>query len=96
MDGLIPAYIEHFRYVGLLIVLVLCGLGLPVLEDVAVLAGSFMAHHGITCYPLTVLVALVGVVTGDNSLFLIGRRLGTGILVYFVGHGRNGAEGTPL
>jgi len=79
----VSAYIEHFSYLGLFAVLVLCGVGLPVPEDVALLAGGFLVHRGITSYPVTIAVALVGVVIGDNSLFLIGRHFGGGLLSYF-------------
>lgn len=82
MGGLVSAYIQHFSYVGLFLVLILCGFGLPFPEDFALLAGGFMIHRGITSYPLTLAVSLVGVVTGDNSLFLIGRRFGSNLLTY--------------
>lgn len=83
MGVAVSAYIQHFSYLGLFVVLLLCGLGLPVPEDVALLAGGFLVHRGITAYPATMAVALVGVVAGDNSLFLIGRRFGSGLLSYF-------------
>ncbi|HJU12110.1 MAG TPA: DedA family protein, partial [Candidatus Binataceae bacterium] len=82
MTGLVSSYIEHFTYVGLFLVLVLCGLGLPVPEDLALLTGGFLIHRGITQYPITLAVSFVGVVAGDNSLFFLGRRFGTGILKY--------------
>jgi len=83
LDGVVSAYIVHFSYLGLFAVLMLCGLGLPVPEDVALLTGGFLVHRGITDYPTTLAISLVGVVMGDNSLFLIGRRFGTGLLSYF-------------
>ena len=91
MVGLISAYIEHFTYVGLFVVLLLCGLGMPIPEDVALLAGGYMVHRGITRYPITLAVSLVGVVAGDNSLFFLGRRFGTGWVRYF-GIGRPGRQ----
>lgn len=91
MVGLVSAYIEHFTYVGLFVVLLLCGLGLPLPEDVALLAGGYLVHRGITRYPITIAVSLVGVVAGDNSLFFIGRRFGTGLVRYFV-LGRPGTQ----
>jgi membrane protein DedA with SNARE-associated domain len=81
--GLVSAYIEHFTYVGLFVVLLLCGLGLPVPEDIALLAGGYLVHRGITRYPLTLLVSFLGVVAGDNSLFFLGRHFGTGLVRYF-------------
>jgi membrane protein DedA with SNARE-associated domain len=89
--GLISGYIEHFTYLGLFVVLLLCGLGMPIPEDVALLAGGYMVHRGITRYPITLAVSLVGVVAGDNSLFFLGRRFGTGWVRYF-GIGRPGRQ----
>jgi membrane protein DedA with SNARE-associated domain len=83
LAGLISAYIEHFTYLGLFVVLMLCGLGLPIPEDVAMLTGGYLAHRGITRYPITLVVSLLGVVAGDNSLFFMGRRFGSGLVRYF-------------
>jgi membrane protein DedA with SNARE-associated domain len=89
--GLISQYIEHFTYLGLFVVLLMCGLGMPIPEDVALLAGGYMVHRGVTRYPITLVVALVGVVAGDNSLFFLGRRFGTG-WVRYLGIGRPGRQ----
>jgi len=62
-------------------------MGLPIPEDAALLAGGFLVHRGVIQYPITILVALVGVVAGDNSLFFLGRRFGTGLVAY-LGYGR--------
>jgi membrane protein DedA with SNARE-associated domain len=82
LTGLVSSYIEHFTYLGLFVVLVLCGLGLPVPEDLALLTGGFLVHRGITQYPTTLAVSFIGVVAGDNSLFFLGRRFGAGVLKY--------------
>lgn len=88
---LVSSYIEHFTYAGLFVILMLCGLGLPLPEDVALLAGGFLVHRGVTHYPMTLAVSLLGVVVGDNSLFLLGRRFGTSIVRYF-GMNRPGSK----
>ncbi len=82
MVGLV-SYIEHFTYLGLFVVLLLCGMGLPMPEDVALLAGGYLVHRGIIRYPATLVISLLGVVAGDNTLFFFGRRIGTGLLAYF-------------
>lgn len=87
MAGLVSTYIQHWTYFGLFAVLALCGMGLPVPEDVALLAGGYLAHRGITQYPMTLAVSLFGVVAGDNSLYFLGRRFGTGLVAY-LGVGR--------
>jgi membrane protein DedA with SNARE-associated domain len=82
LTGLVSIYIEHFTYVGLFCVLILCGLGLPLPEDIALLAGGFLAHRGVIDLPMTMAVSLLGVVAGDNWLYFIGRRFGTGLVSY--------------
>jgi len=84
---LISGYIQHFTYAGLFLVLVLCGMGLPVPEDIALLAGGYLVHRGIIQYPATLMVSMIGVVAGDNSLFFLGRRFGSGVISY-LGLGR--------
>jgi len=79
----ISAYIEHFTYAGLFVILTLCGLRLPMPEDVGLLAGGFLAHRGVTRYPYTLVVSLLGVIAGDNSLYFIGRGVGANLLRYF-------------
>jgi membrane protein DedA with SNARE-associated domain len=81
---LVSPYIEHFTYLGLLVILLLCGMGLPLSEDVVLLAAGYLVHHGVTRYGPTLGVSLVGVVGGDLSLFLLGRRFGQGVLRYLV------------
>jgi membrane protein DedA with SNARE-associated domain len=82
LTGLVSSSIEHFTYVGLFLVLALCGLGLPVPEELPLLTGGFLVYRGITQYPATLLIAFVGVIAGDNSLFFLGRRFGTSVLKY--------------
>ncbi len=83
MTAFFSAYVEPSSYLGLLTVLILCGLGLPMPEDVVLLAGGYLAHQGLTRYPITLGVCLIGVVTGDTTLFFLGRRFGSGIVRYF-------------
>ena len=48
MTALVTSYIQHFPYLGLLLVLMMCGMGLLVPEDMALVAGGFLAHRGVT------------------------------------------------
>ena len=83
MVGLISQYIEHFTYLGLFVCLTLCGLGLPIPEDVALLVGGFLAYKGVTRYSITLIVAVLGVIAGDNTLYFVGRGLGSNLFPYF-------------
>jgi membrane protein DedA with SNARE-associated domain len=82
LTGLVSSYIEHFTYAGLFLILLLCGCGLPVPEELPLLTGGFLVYRGLTQYPTTLAISFVGVVAGDHSLFFLGRRFGTGVLTY--------------
>jgi membrane protein DedA with SNARE-associated domain len=82
LTELVSSSIEHFTYLGLFLVLALCGLGLPVPEELPLLTGGFLVYRGITQYPVTLVISFVGVIAGDNSLFFLGRRFGTSVLRY--------------
>ncbi|WP_025324097.1 VTT domain-containing protein [Deferrisoma camini] len=60
--------------------LVLTGLGLPVPEDVILLAAGAVVSWGRTGYYPIVGAALLGVLVGDLLLFLLGRRYGPNVL----------------
>jgi membrane protein DedA with SNARE-associated domain len=83
LAGFISSYIEHFTYLGLFVSLTLCGLGLPIPEDVALLVGGFLAYKGVTRYSITLIVALLGVIAGDNTLYFVGHGLGSNLFSYF-------------
>ena len=71
---------EHFGYLGILLVLLLCGLGLPLPEDVPLLTGGWLCYKGLANVWIMILVGLVGVLSGDFFLFWLGRRFGHQIM----------------
>jgi membrane protein DedA with SNARE-associated domain len=64
---------EQWGYLGLFVILVLGGVGLPVPEDVPLLAAGALIHHGDLDGRLAAIVALGGVVLADSLIFAIGR-----------------------
>jgi len=71
---------EHFGYLGILVVLLLCGLGLPIPEDVPLLTGGWLCYKGLANVWIMIPVGLVGVLSGDFFLFWLGRRFGHQIM----------------
>lgn len=67
---------EHWPHLGLFLVLLATGMGLPVPEDVPLLTAGYLCHiqHGNVYF--MVLVAMVGILGSDLILFTIGRRWG--------------------
>jgi membrane protein DedA with SNARE-associated domain len=57
-------------------VLVACGLGAPLPEDISLILGGFLAHEGAVRLPAMIAVGFVGILIGDTFIYLAGRRVG--------------------
>jgi membrane protein DedA with SNARE-associated domain len=79
----------HVGYAFVLLVLVLCGFGFPLPEDVVLVTGGVLAWldsplHAVTFGKMIrdegllamVVVGLVGILAGDSAIYLMGRRFG--------------------
>jgi membrane protein DedA with SNARE-associated domain len=60
-------------------VLLLCGLGAPLPEDISLILGGYLVHDGKAQLWLMMLVGFVGILTGDSIIFFAGRRIGSQI-----------------
>lgn len=67
-------------YSLVLIVLLLCGLGIPLPEDVALITGGFLVFKGAARLEVMIVVAFLGILGGDSCAFFLGRRLGDGLV----------------
>lgn len=63
-------------YLGVFLVLLACGLGLPLPEDVPLLTSGFMVHKGLARLEFMIPIAMAGVLGGDCTLFFLGRKFG--------------------
>jgi membrane protein DedA with SNARE-associated domain len=74
-------FFSIYGYFAVLIVLILCGVGLPIPEDITLIAGgvicalSYSTQHKLNIQVM-ILVSLCGVLVGDCIMFIMGRRLG--------------------
>lgn len=57
-------------------VLLLCGLGVPLPEDVVLITGGYLVYQGAARLHLMIVVAFIGILGGDSIAFFLGRRLG--------------------
>jgi membrane protein DedA with SNARE-associated domain len=73
-------YITHLSgapaYGTIVGVLLICGLGVPIPEDITLLAAGLLASAGSITLPGAFLAGLGGVLGGDAFLFFLGRRFG--------------------
>jgi membrane protein DedA with SNARE-associated domain len=77
--------LEYFQgspvaLIGLLTLLVLCGLGLPIPEDIILLTTGVLVRESGGSWLLASLVMYAGVLAGDSLAFLMGRHLGKRLL----------------
>lgn len=54
-------------------VLLACGLGLPLPEDVALIVGGYLAYLGHADLPVMLVVGFAGILAGDSAVYLLGR-----------------------
>ncbi|NPD28554.1 DedA family protein, partial [Corallococcus exiguus] len=66
-----------FAYLSVFAILVACGLGVPLPEDISLILGGFLAHKGAAHLPVMMAVGFFGILVGDSLIYLAGRRLGT-------------------
>lgn len=63
-------------YIAVFGVLVACGLGVPLPEDVSLILGGFLAHRGAAVLPVMMAVGFCGILAGDSLIYIAGRRVG--------------------
>ena len=79
---LLGNYSDKFIYAGLFLILFLCGLGLPIPEELTLLAAGFFVHLEMIRFYPTLAIVLVGVLIGDMAMYSIGRKWGRGIITH--------------
>jgi membrane protein DedA with SNARE-associated domain len=86
LDLLIRLFTVH-GYVAVFVVLLICGFGVPIPEDISLVAGGIIAGLGYADLHTMCAVGLAGVLVGDSAVFLVGRVFGVRALkVRWVAH----------
>ncbi|GAA0711418.1 DedA family protein [Dokdonella soli] len=75
LDHLIQLFAVH-GYLAVFVVLLVCGFGAPIPEDISLVAGGIIAGLGYADVNAMCAVGLAGVLVGDMVVFLIGRHFG--------------------
>jgi membrane protein DedA with SNARE-associated domain len=58
-------------------ILVACGLGVPLPEDISLILGGYLAHQGRADLVTMMWVGFTGILVGDSFIYAAGRRLGS-------------------
>ncbi|HEY2623929.1 DedA family protein [Dyella sp. Tek66A03] len=79
LERLVTVFAEN-GYFAVFIALLLCGAGVPLPEDITLVAGGVIAGLGYANVHRMFAVAMVGVLAGDSAMFLLGHHYGARIL----------------
>jgi len=70
------AFVEHFPYVGIFLLLVLGDIGLPFPEDATLILSGFLIAQKVMKLLPTLLVVYSGLLLTDFSLYWVGKKYG--------------------
>lgn len=79
MDTLVGFLLEFYGptpYFLIFGVLLACGLGLPIPEDITLFAAGVLSYYGVTDVYTMIAVSMFGVLFGDSLIFWLGARYG--------------------
>jgi membrane protein DedA with SNARE-associated domain len=79
--GFLSGFSGFTAYAVILFVLFICGLGVPIPEDITLVAAGVLAALGNISLIGAMLAGFVGVLVGDCLLFFIGRRFGNRVFL---------------
>lgn len=79
MPDVLPFLLSHGIEIVVL-ALIMAGLGVPVPEDIMLLAAGVLVQRGEVTYLGALAACAVGVIVGDTTIFLMARRLGPAAL----------------
>jgi membrane protein DedA with SNARE-associated domain len=69
-------WIAEFTYLGPFLLLILCGFGLPLPEEVSLIGGGLLLYEGEAEFAPMLLACVLGVLGGDAIPYMVGRRWG--------------------
>lgn len=79
METLLTELMHHsgpMPYIIVFALLLLCGFGMPMPEDIILFAAGLMSYYGASDVYLMIAVCFAGVMIGDSSVFTIGNFYG--------------------
>lgn len=75
-------FFQVYGYVAVFVVLLACGFGLPIPEDITLVAGGVISGLGYADVHIMFVVAMVGVLIGDGIMFTVGHFFGPRVLQF--------------
>ncbi|KUM05026.1 DedA family protein [Chromobacterium subtsugae] len=75
-------FFTGYGYLAVFAVLLVCGFGVPIPEDITLVAGGVISGLGYTNVHYMFLVGMAGVLVGDGIMFMAGRTFGNKVLKF--------------
>ena len=82
MFAFLESFFVEYGYAAVFFVLVICGFGVPIPEDLTLVTGGVISGLGYTNSHWMVVVGMLGVLAGDGFMFVAGRVWGQKILKF--------------
>lgn len=80
MFAVLEAFFTQYGYAAVFLVLLACGFGVPIPEDITLVTGGVISGLGYANVHIMVVVGILGVLVGDGLMFTAGRIYGHKIL----------------
>lgn len=81
LDTLVNLFVQN-GYAAVFVALMICGAGLPLPEDITLVAGGVIAGLGYANVHVMCAMTLFGVLLGDSAIFLLGHYYGARMLAW--------------
>jgi membrane protein DedA with SNARE-associated domain len=78
--AILQELLQRFTYLGILAALLLGSVGVPIPEEMPIVAAGILSHEGLARWWLALPVCVLGVLAGDVVLYWAGRRWGERLL----------------
>ncbi len=79
---LLIEFFSSYGYWAVFLVLLACGFGLPIPEDITLVSGGVISGLGYTNVHWMLVVSMLGVLIGDSTMYWLGRIYGEKILKF--------------
>ncbi|OOR98752.1 DedA family protein [Haemophilus paracuniculus] len=79
---LLISFFSSYGYWAVFFVLLICGFGVPIPEDITLVSGGVISGLGYTNVHWMLVVSMIGVLVGDSTMYWLGRIYGERILQF--------------
>lgn len=80
--GFLIEFFSSYGYWAVFSVLLACGFGVPIPEDITLVSGGVISGLGYTNVHWMLVVSMIGVLVGDSTMYWLGRIYGEKILQF--------------